>query len=135
MVVNDSGGAFGSEFSKMLANAFIEHGHNSAYHPLANGQAEKAVHIVKAALKRMASARHSVSRWDLDTADLVVGYNCSPVLSTGFARYQLMFARKPVVSPAIQQQLKQPVDCDSPAAAEADLLQRQQLIRHYMPAA
>eukprot|EP00878_Enallax_costatus_P025998 GHUV01027866.1.p1 GENE.GHUV01027866.1~~GHUV01027866.1.p1 ORF type:complete len:444 (+),score=127.06 GHUV01027866.1:106-1332(+) len=135
MVVSDSGPAFGSEFSQMLADSLVEHSHSSPYHPQANGQAEKAVGIVKASLKRMACAKHSVANWDLDTADLVVGYNCSPVKSTGYPPYQLMFARSPVIAPAIQQQLMQPVDYDSPAAAESDLLLRKQLIQQHMPAA
>ena len=135
MVVSDSGGAFGSEFSQMLADALIEHSHTSAYHPQANGQAEKAVHIIKASLKRIVSSKHSVDDWDIDLADLVLGYNCSPVASTKFAPYYLMFARQPCLTPAIQQQLLQPIDYDNAAAAEADLLLRRQLVQRFMPAA
>eukprot|EP00878_Enallax_costatus_P004270 GHUV01004500.1.p1 GENE.GHUV01004500.1~~GHUV01004500.1.p1 ORF type:complete len:413 (+),score=154.27 GHUV01004500.1:256-1494(+) len=135
MVVSDSGAAFSGEFSQMLADALVEHSHSSAYHPQANGQAEKAVHIVKASLKRMVSASHSVSNWDIDLVHLVAGYNCSPSASTKFAPYQLMFAREPCLAPAIQQQLLQPVNYDDAAAAEADLLARRQLVQRYAPAA
>ncbi len=134
MVVTDSGAAFGTEFSQMLADALVEHSNSSPYHPQANGQAEKAVHIVKASLKRMASSKHSTADWDLDVSSLVMGYNCSPSLSTRFAPYLLMFAREPVISPYAQL-LNQPIDYDCPETAQQDLLQRQQLVKRYMPAA
>lgn len=127
MVFSDSGPA-------CHVDSMVEHKRISAYHPQANGQAEKAVHIVKASLKRMASAKHSVASWDLDLADLVLGYN-QPCSQHQVMPYELMYARKPVIAPAIQQQMAQSIHYDSPAVAEADLLQRRLLAQWYMPAA
>jgi hypothetical protein len=48
-VVSDNGTEFEGAFAQLLLDAMIDHQHTSPQHPVANGQAEKAVHIVKAA--------------------------------------------------------------------------------------
>jgi len=135
-VVSDNGSEFTEgAFSQLLLDSMIDHCTTSVSHPRANGQAEKAVHIVKAALRKMCLQQHDTANWDRDVAHLMLGYNCSPHSSTGFSPYQLMFARQPIVPPAVRDSMSQPLKTDDQAAAADDLCMRKQLVQRLMPEA
>jgi hypothetical protein len=134
-VVSDSGGEFEGAFAQLLETSMIDHARISADHPQANGQAEKAVHIVKRALMKKVSSRQDVKEWDQDVAWLALGYRCSPHSSTGRSPYELMYARPPVVPPAVQEVCVKPLDLDNPADAERDLLLRRERLQQACPMA
>jgi transposase InsO family protein len=134
-VVSDNGTEFQGPFSQLLLDALIDHRHTSPQHPVANGQAEKAVHIVKTALRKVCSDKQSVKQWDEEAAWLALGYRCSPQRSTGFTPYELLYARPPVVPPAVADAFKQPLDLDDPQQAIKDLLLRKQRVQHDCPIA
>jgi lysozyme family protein len=98
-------------------------------HPRANGQAEKAVDTVKQALRKMCLQKHRLDDWDTDVVWLCLGYNCSPHSSHSFTPYELMYARQPIVPPAVSSSISQPLAFDDPASAAADLLARKQLVQ------
>ncbi len=134
-VVSDNGAEWEGEFAQLLADCLIDHANTSPAHPQANGQAEKAVDIVKRALRKMCLQRHKLDDWDTDVAWLSLGYRCSPHSSTGFAPYELMYARKPVAPPAVRAALQSHLDMDDPAAAAVDLLRRKELVQRLCPEA
>jgi hypothetical protein len=135
-VVNDNGTEFTQgAFKQLLLDCLIDHNLTSVCHPRANGQAEKAVHIVKRALSTMAIQKHAADDWDTDVAFLMLGYNCSPHSSTGYSPYQLMHVRQPIAPPAIRTAMAQPIDYEDASAAAEDLHQRQRLVQQHMPKA
>jgi hypothetical protein len=135
-VVSDNGSEFTEgAFAQLLGDSLIDHCTTSPAHPQANGQAEKAVDIVKRALRKMCLQRHKLEDWDTDVAWLALGYRCSPHSSTGFTPYELLYARRPVVPPAVRSGMQQPLQHDDPAAAATDLLQRKQLVQRLCPEA
>jgi site-specific DNA-cytosine methylase len=135
-VVSDNGDEFTTgPFADLLASSLIDHCTTSAYHPQANGQAEKAVATVKQALRKMCLQRHSMEDWDTDVAWLALGYRCTPHSSTGFTPYELLYARQAVVPPAIRSAVLQPINYESQAVAVKDLLQRKELVQRLCPEA
>jgi hypothetical protein len=132
---HDRGGEWAGAFEQLLLDAKIDSRATSANHPAANGAAEKSVHIVKTALKKMCLQRQNMRDWDMEVPWLLLGYNCSPQRSTGFSPYELLFAHAPVVPPAATARLQEPVDLDSPAAATASLLYRRELVKRICPEA
>jgi hypothetical protein len=134
-VVTDSGSEFEGSFARLLQDCLIDHACISAAHPQANGQAEKAVHIVKRALVKKCASRQAVKDWDEDVAWLALGYRCSPHSSTGLTPYELMYARPPVVPPAVQEIVSAPLDLDNTEAAERDLLLRKERLQQACPMA
>ena len=66
---------------------------------------------------------------------MVLGYNCSPQQSTGISPYELMYARAPVISPAVQESLSKPLNYDDPEGASADLLARKKKVAEMTPMA
>jgi hypothetical protein len=130
-VVTDNGAEFGGAFAKLLSDCHIDHCHTSPGHPQANGQAEKAVCIVKTALRKMVDTSHEPHNWDLDLAWLCLGYRCTPHSSSGFSPYELLYARPVVIPPAALEMASQPLDYDSPDLAADDLdIRRKRLQRH-----
>jgi hypothetical protein len=135
-VVSDNGAEFTEgAFAQLLLDCLIDHCTTSVAHPQANGQAEKAVDTVKRALRKMCLQRHRLDDWDTDVAWLTLGYRCSPHSSTGFAPYELLYARRPVAPPAVRGALQQPVQYDDAAAATVDLLQRKERVQRMCPEA
>jgi len=67
----------------------IDHGIIRIDHPQPNGQAEKAVGIIKQSLRKMCADKHSVHDLDMQVPWLALGYRCSPQRSTGSSPYQL----------------------------------------------
>ena len=100
-VVTDSGTEFEGRFAQLLEDCMIDHAVISKDHPQANGQAEKMVQTVKKALMKMCADKKTVSNWDEQVAWISLGYRCSPQRSTDFSPYELLYARKPVVPPAL----------------------------------
>eukprot|EP00775_Hariotina_reticulata_P015084 gene15084-biopygen1096 len=135
MVVTDNGSEFQGAFSKLLEDCLIDHGHTSVAHPRANGQVERAVQTLKTALRALCLDKEDVTDWDSGVAWLALTYRCTKHSSTGRSPYELMFARQPVVPPAISNSMQPAVDYSNPAAAAADLAQRRQLLRRLMPEA
>jgi len=135
-VVTDNGTEFVTgAFSQLLEDSLIDHCTTSVAHPRANGQAERAVQTVKTALRATCLQSEQLDDWDADVARLAMAYRCSRNSSTGFTPYELMFARPPVVPPAIRDSMQPAVDYDDPSAAAADLLRRQKLMQQVMPEA
>jgi transposase InsO family protein len=134
-VVTDNGTEFEGAFAQLLLDAMIDHRHSSPQHPVANGQAEKAVHIVKTALRKICASKHSVKDWDREVAWLALGYRCTPQRSTGHAPYELLYARPPVVPPAVKEAMQEPLDLDDPDLAVKDLLLRKERVQQACPAA
>jgi hypothetical protein len=135
-VVSDNGSEFVTgAFAELLEQCLIDHCTISANHPQANGQAEKAVGTVKQALRKMCLQHNRLEEWDSHIAWLALGYRCTPHSSTGFAPYELMYARQPVIPPAIKEAMSKPLDYDDPAAAAVDLLQRKELVQRLCPEA
>jgi len=118
-----------------MQDSLIDHAVISTDHPQSNGQAEKAVHIVKRALTTVCAAKHNVKDWDTEAAWLALGYRCSPHRSTGITPYELMYARAPVIPPAVLQELSKPLDYDNPRTAVKDLEVRHKLVKELAPMA
>ncbi|SAL96875.1 hypothetical protein [Absidia glauca] len=87
----------GSEFvngtvGKLMATTRINHRVISAYHPRANGAAERTVQTVKATLEKQIDGE---SRdWDLFVPTVQLAINAKIVRLHGSAPFSLMFARK-----------------------------------------
>jgi hypothetical protein len=129
--VTDSGTEFEGKFAQLLQDCMIDHATISKDHPQANGQAEKMVQTVKRALMKMCADKKAVSNWDEQVAWISLGYRCSPQRSTGHSPYELLYARKPVVPPAIADVLAPTINYDDPAAAARDLLARRLVIQKH----
>ncbi|KAF8056149.1 pol [Scenedesmus sp. PABB004] len=134
-VVHDRGGEWQGAFQQLLLDCLIDSRPTSANHPAANGAAEKSVHIVKAALEKTCLQRQAVRDWDMHVPWLLLGYRCSPQRSTGLTPYELLYARAPIVPPAVMERLSQPLDLDAPDLAAADLAARRQLVERLAPEA
>jgi hypothetical protein len=83
----------------------------------------------------MCIAKQQVKTWDSDIAMVVLGYQCSPQRSTGFAPYELMFARPPVMPPAVAEVCRRQLPEDDVEAAAKELLDRRQLLEQRCPIA
>lgn len=134
-VVHDNGTEWQDCFAQLLQDCLIDARHTSANHPAANGAAEKAVHIVKLALKKMCLRKQHLSDWDLELPWLLLGYRCSPQQSTGLTPYELLHAHSPVVPPAITERMTETLDLDDPAKAAESLQQRKVLVKRLCPEA
>ena len=134
-VVLDNGPEWEGAFRQLLEDAMIDPRPTSAYHPPANGAAEKAVQIIKSALAKVCLQRRHLQDWDLEVPWILLGYRCSPQSSTRFTPYEMLFARTPVVPPASMRKLAEPLDLDSPEKAAADLAARRDIVRRLCPEA
>jgi hypothetical protein len=113
-VTHDNGGEWEEEFAALLQASLIDSRNTSANHPATNGAAEKSVHIVKTALRKMCLQQRTMQDWDMHVPWLLLGYRCSPQESTGLSPYQLLFAHTPVIPPAVYDRLSEPLDLDDP---------------------
>ena len=86
---------------------------------------------MKAALEKHISAHKSRVDWDSDVHWIALGYRASPQMSTNVSPFELLYARKPVVPPAIRERLSVPIDYDSTEAAAQSLRERAELIRKH----
>ena len=132
-LVTDAGTEWSEEFAELLAQALIDHRRTSAGHPQADGLAERAVQTVKRALRKLSAQQGHKDDWDLHLPMLVLGYNCSPQKSTGLAPYMMMYARTPIIPPAIRERMLVPFDLDDDPVK--DFMARKKLVQqHYIVA-
>ena len=132
-VLTDQGGEFEGELQALLDKCFIDHRITSAYHPQANGLAERQVQTFKRGLAKMCDAMGKHSNWDELIPWVALGYRCSVQASTGFSPYHLLFGVHPVVPPAVKERVEQPLlDPTTPElqlSVFRELLQRSRLIQ------
>jgi hypothetical protein len=93
------------------------------------------VQTLKQALRKYCEQSQNVKGWDEGVFWIALGYRCSRQASTGFSPYELLYARRPVIPPAIWQAVDAPVVFDDPALAATTLLQRAQHVRRVCPEA
>jgi hypothetical protein len=134
-VVTDQGTEWRGAFDALLESCFIDHRTTAPNHPQADGLAEHIVQTVKNALRKLCEQCADVRSWDESIHWVALGYRCSPQSSTGFSPYELLYARRPVIPPAIVQQLQAPLSFDCPVTAAASLLQRAERVRLVCPEA
>ena len=109
-VVTDGGMEWQGAFQALLARCFIDHRVTSAYHPAANGLAERCVKVVKKCLRRYVQDDATLKTWDEYLPFISLGYNCSKQTSTGFAPYHILYAREPFVPAAVSSNFDTPLD-------------------------
>lgn len=134
-VVTDQGTEWRGPFDALLESCFIDHRPTAPNHPQADGLAERIVQTIKRSLRKHCEQSCNVRDWDEGVHWIALGYRCSPQASTGYSPYELLYARRPVVPPAIMQALSHPIDFDSPGVASESLLQRAQLVQRICPEA
>jgi hypothetical protein len=134
-VVHDNGSEWKDDFAELLQAALIDSRPTSANHPAANGAAEKSVHVVKSALRKMCLQQRTLDDWDTHLPWLLLGYRCSPQQSTGLSPYELLYAHAPVVPPAVFDRFSTPLDLDDPQRAAKSLAQRSELAKQLCPEA
>jgi transposase InsO family protein len=123
-VVTDQGTEYAGQFAELLRTCFIDHRVTSPNHPAANGLAERAVQTTKRALRKLVES--GKNSWDDMLPWVQLGYNCSVQESTRHSPYQLLFARLPVIPPAVHERFEQPINFDDPDLAAESLLLRAQ---------
>ena len=125
LVVTDNGTEFEGDFARLLARNSIEHQHTSAYHPQANGLAERMNRTLKNSLSRMVD-QHQLD-WDICLPLCLWGYRTSPHSSTRFTPFVLMYGREAVMPVDIKPSPPGPepgeVDPDATANISAHLQQ------------
>ncbi len=60
---------------------------------------------------------------------LALGYRCATQASTGFSPYEMLYARKPVVPPAVFEKLSEPIDFDDTQSAAETLCKRIEVLK------
>ncbi|KAJ9504506.1 hypothetical protein QJQ45_030417 [Haematococcus lacustris] len=123
-VVTDGGTEFQGAFAELLQRALIDHRTTSANHPQSNGLSERCVQTVKACLRKHCTSNRVTDRWDDALPMIALGYRCSTQESTRMTPYELLFARKPVVPPAIAERVEQPINFDDPELAAELVMHR-----------
>jgi hypothetical protein len=91
VIVSDNGTTFSSaEFQDFMQSNSIRHIRTAPYHPASNGQAERAVKIVKEGLKKSSkdSLQTQLSRF-------LFRYRLTPHSTTGTAPAELLLSRRP----------------------------------------
>jgi len=102
-VVTDRGSEWEGEFQELLTQCMVDHRRTAPSHPQANGLAERVVQSVKRSLSKMVEQEGHPAEWETYLAWVRLGYNCSVQSSTTYSPYELLFAQKPVVPPAIRE--------------------------------
>ena len=121
-VVTDQGTEFRETFHRQLQDFYVDHRTTSAYHPQANGLAERAVQTIKRALGKLAAQQPD--KWDARLPLVTLGYNVSAQKSTGYSPYFLLHAVPAIIPPAVRERFSVPLDFDSPVLAAASLFDR-----------
>jgi hypothetical protein len=137
-VVTDQGTEFQGAFEGLLEQCYVDHRCTSAYHPQANGAAERLVQVVKTALRKYCAESGQPDSWDRHLAWLALAYRCSPQAATKFAPYTLMYGVPPVVPPAVRERLQEPIGPQgrgAEAAYASALEERAALLKKHAPAA
>jgi hypothetical protein len=134
-VVTDQGTEWRGSFDSLLESCFIDHRTTAPNHPQADGLAERIVQTIKRALREHCEQCQDVRGWDEGICWIALGYRCSPQASTSFSPYELLYARRPVVPPAIMQTVSAPLSFDSGELAAQSLLQRAKRVQSICPEA
>lgn len=134
-VVSDGGGEWKGEFDNLLEKCYVDHRVTAPYHPACNGLSERMVQTFKLALSKYCAQECNVDRWDDGVHWIALGYRASVSASTRFSPYELLYARRPVVPPAIMQRFAQPIAFDDPELAAECLLRRAALVEQMCPEA
>ena len=119
-VLTDQGTEWQGEFADCLARNFIDHRTTAPLHPQANGLAERCVQTVKRSLRRQVEDTMTADTWDKHLAYISLGYNCSKQASTGYAPFQLLYARNPFVPSTVASRMEPPLNLNSADAAVQD---------------
>ncbi|GFR41142.1 hypothetical protein Agub_g1791 [Astrephomene gubernaculifera] len=137
-VVTDQGGEFEGAFSRLLEQCYVDHRPTSAYHPQANGAAERLVQVLKSALRKYCAESGSPETWDQHLPWLALAYRCSPQASTKLAPYTLMYGVPPVVPPAVRERFQAELAFTGNAGEQVyarALVERAALLQRHAPAA
>ena len=121
-IVTDQGNEFREEFAQLMVDSYIDHRVTSAYHPQANGLAERTVQTMKRALAKMVHA--DPDTWYKKLPYAVLGYNASVQQSTGLCPYQLMHAVPPTIPSSIRERFSAYLNLDDPVLAAQSVYQR-----------
>jgi transposase InsO family protein len=92
-VVTDQGKEFRKHFDRILQQRNIHHRSTAAYNPQANGQVERFVRTVKAALTKMCDTDNTM--WDHYLPDIMAGYRFSSQASTKTSPFNMLYGRTP----------------------------------------
>jgi hypothetical protein len=134
-VVTDQGKEWQGVFAALLEDSFIDHRTTSAYHPPANGLAERCVQTMKMALKKYCESGRDRNCWDEHLPFMAMGYRCSKQSSTRLSPYEMLFADTPIIPPAARDRFSENINLDDPQAAADHVLRHATLIRDHMPMA
>lgn len=132
-VVTDQGTEFEGEFDEGLVSLAVDHRRTSRNHPQADGLAERCVQTIKACIRRC--AEKDITAWPLALPWIAMGYRFSPQASLRVSPYYALYARKPVVPPAIRERFTSPLRFDDPEAVLDSVIDRATLLKHVMPMA
>ena len=130
-VVTDRGTEWEGEFAQLLARCYIDPRKTSAGHPQSDGLTERCVATIKQALRKMCEERASVRDWDEYLGWIGLGYRCSKQRATGMCPYEVLYARQPVVPPAVFERWEEPLDLSDPVLAAQLVLARAKLAREH----
>jgi hypothetical protein len=123
-IVTNQGTEFAGAFHDLCETCMIDHRTTAPGHPQADGATERAVQIMKRALKKLCEQAQRADTWDEQLPWILLGYNCSVQSSTKFSPYELLHAQKPTIPPAVIQRLSPDLPMDNVEAAAASLLVR-----------
>ena len=94
-LVSDNGSHFTGEVVRELSKlAGIKRRFTTPYHPQANTAAERVMGIIRVALGKLESNRHS-REWDLQLDAVVYAHNSSVNATTKYSPWEVMFKVKP----------------------------------------
>jgi hypothetical protein len=88
----------------------ITHITTSAFHPQANGLAERSVQLLINGLRRRAAI--DPTSWDNEVAPVLFGYRIIVQSSVGFTPFYSLYGREPALSMGTQSQIILPVSTD-----------------------
>ena len=128
-VVTDRGKEWQGEFDELLSQCLIAHRWTSPAHAQSNGLAEKCVGTIKRALRKLCEERASVRDWEDHLCWVGLGYRCSKQRSTGMSSYEMLYARQPVIPPAVHEKWQEPLDFDDPGRAAELVLARAKIVQ------
>ena len=98
VVRTDEGRHFQGEFTQVLDNNLVDYQVSRAYHPQANGQAERSVRTVVEALRKSVGPDGELEgAWDTKLAGIVRGYNMATQSSTRMSPFYLMHGWQPAL--------------------------------------
>jgi transposase InsO family protein len=132
-VLTDQGTEFRDEFQQLLTELYVDHRTTTAYHPQANGLAERAVQTVKRALAKVAHA--TPEAWDQHLPFVVLGYNASVQQAHGFSPYHLMHAVPAPLPSSIRERFDEHLNFDDPVWAAQSLFVRSLALQQDLPVA